>query len=209
MRDAVEAVPRESQRLSLTANPIAAILATTPGRLDLLRHVRDLRLPDAWIAAGAVRNAVWDHVHGFIQPTTLNDVDVIWFDPSDASAERDAALEAILRERCPDQVWQVRNQARMHIRNGDPPYRDCLHAMRHWLEIPTAVAARLSLDNRIEVITAFGPDDLLNLTLRPTPAGLHKLAVFQTRVETHGWLRTWPLVRVLIPDAAARTTPSA
>ncbi len=58
-------------------------------------------------------------------------------------------------------------------------------------------------------MTAFGPDDLLNLILRPTPAGLRKLDVFQTRVEAHGWLRTWPRARALIPTAATRTIPPA
>ncbi len=188
---------------------IAAILAATPGRLRLLRVVRDLHLPDTWIAAGAVRNSVWDHLHGFTNPSPLNDVDVIWFDPSDASAERDAELEATLRDRCPGPAWQVRNQSRMHLRNGDPPYRDSLDAMRHWPETATAVAARLCDDDRIEVITGFGPEDLLDLVLRPTPTGLQRLEAFWERVESRGWLRIWPRLRVLIPGAATQPTRSA
>lgn len=155
-----------------------------------------------------MRNPVWDHLHGFTRPTPLNDVDVIWFDLLDATAERDAELEATLRDRCPGPDWQVRNQARMHLRNGDPPYRDSLDAMRHWPETATAVAARLRDDGRIEVIAGFGPEDLLNLVLRPTPTGRRRLEAFQARVEARGWLRLWPGLRLLIPTAAARTAPS-
>lgn len=49
--------------------------------MRLLIIVADLKLPDGLIAAGFVRNLVWDHLHGK-NATPLNDVDVIFYDAS-------------------------------------------------------------------------------------------------------------------------------
>jgi len=35
----------------------------------------------------------------------------------------------------PDIRWSARNQARMHIRNGDPPYAGTTDALRHRLRV--------------------------------------------------------------------------
>jgi hypothetical protein len=48
-----------------------------------------LKLPDGYIAAGYIRNRVWDHLHGFTERTPLNDVDVVYFNPHDLSEETD------------------------------------------------------------------------------------------------------------------------
>ena len=53
---------------------------------------------------------------------------------------RDRAIEAELRALAPGIDWSVKNQARMHLRNGDPPYSGATDAMRHWPETATAIA---------------------------------------------------------------------
>lgn len=67
-----------------------------------LSAVRDLGL-DCWcIGAGAVRNLVWDTLHGFDTPSSLPDVDVAHFDTQDVTPQRDAAIakvQAVLDER--------------------------------------------------------------------------------------------------------------
>ena len=105
---------------------VEALIAA--GRLPLLEAVAALHLPDCWIAAGAVRNAVWDAAHGYVPSTPLNDVDVVWFQPGGSAAD-DAAIQLQLTEQMPDVRWEVKNQARMHVRQGQPPYRDSSHAM--------------------------------------------------------------------------------
>ncbi len=42
---------------------LQALLANDPVRLEILRAVRELELPDCWLAAGFVRSLVWDHLH--------------------------------------------------------------------------------------------------------------------------------------------------
>ncbi|CAH7108283.1 hypothetical protein VCHA54P496_10681 [Vibrio chagasii] len=59
---------------------IAALIEQDPLRTKILECVAQLDLPQCYVAAGFVRNLVWDHLHGFDNPTPLNDIDVIYFD---------------------------------------------------------------------------------------------------------------------------------
>ncbi len=180
-------------------------------RRAALLAVASLDLPDCWIGAGAIRTAVWDRLHGRPPAPPDGDVDVVWFDPARADPSLDRALEAVLRARAPGPDWSVRNQARMHARNGDAPYRSTMDAMRFWPETATAVAARCTAGG-CEVAAPFGFGDLVGLLLRPTPAfsGARHPA-FLARVRDKGWLARWPLLRLARGDAAtcpARDLPS-
>ena len=62
-------------------------------RLEALEQAAGLGLPDWCLAAGFVRNLVWDQLHGRTQSTPLNDIDLIYFDNTSASGERDRELE--------------------------------------------------------------------------------------------------------------------
>jgi uncharacterized protein len=148
---------------------ISDLIESRPDLLNLFRHVETLGLSDGWIGAGLIRNAVWDALHGWpLDHQTSGDVDVIFFDASNPSSARDEVLETHLRDACPGIPWSVKNQARMHLRNGDNPYQDSADAMCHWPETATAIAARLR-DGHVEVMAPLGIDDLLGLVVRPTP----------------------------------------
>jgi hypothetical protein len=157
-----------------------------------LSAVRDLGLPDWAIGAGFVRALVWDHLSGHAVPMPLGDVDVIYFDPSDLSATREAEFEALLQARVPGPPWSVKNQARMHFRNVDRPYRDTTDAIGHWLETATCVAVRLEADDGLTLLAPHGIADLVAMKLRPTPAGLAKRADFEARLAAKDWLGRWP-----------------
>ena len=158
-----------------------------------LRAVASLGLPDGWIAAGAVRNAVWDALHLYARSTPLADVDVIWFDPAQIDSDLDRALEARLTAMVPGVAWSVKNQARMHVRNGHSPYADCRDAMRFWPETATGIAARLTDTGAVEIQSAYGLDDLLGLVLRPSG----NEALFRERVAAKRWVETWPKLLVV------------
>ncbi|EGH29575.1 hypothetical protein PSYJA_11575 [Pseudomonas syringae pv. japonica str. M301072] len=117
---------------------IQSIISSDPVRWRLLEIVHSLKLPDCWIGAGFVRNAVWDYLHGRVSSPVSTDVDVIWFNAERCTPEEDAALEAVLSGLEPTVKWSVKNQARMHIQNGDEPYLCAIDAMRYWPETATA-----------------------------------------------------------------------
>ncbi|WP_218921030.1 nucleotidyltransferase family protein [Massilia putida] len=176
---------------------LQALIASDDRRMRVLRIVRDLGLPDCWVAAGFVRNRVWDHAHRRASSPLPQDIDVIWFDPAACGAERDAALETALRDRDGTSAWSVKNQARMHARNGDRPYRSAVDAMRHWPETATAVAVRLAARGEIEVAAPLGLDDLFGLIVRPTRRFLgEKHAVYLDRIRSKNWERDWPGLKI-------------
>ncbi len=167
--------------------------------IELLEGVRTLRLPDCWIGAGLLRNAVWDALHGISAGALRDsDVDVIYFDPIDNHPDRDRALEQHLLISLPGVPWSVRNQARMHERNGDRPYNSTEDAVRRWPETATAIAARLA-GTRVTLLAPHGIDDLVSLIVRPTPAFTRKLDQYRARITAKNWAATWP--RLTIIDA--------
>ncbi len=176
---------------------LQAILANDTSRWQALDVVRSLARPDCWIGAGFVRNAVWDHRHGRPASPPRTDVDVLWFDPAHTDPSEDLELEAILRSENPALDWSVKNQARMHMRNGDLPYASAVDAMRFWPETATAVAVRRTGANQCEVAAPFGLGDLFALVLRPTPrfAG-ERRGVFCDRITAKGWLAAWPRLKM-------------
>ncbi|HZH10420.1 MAG TPA: nucleotidyltransferase family protein [Microvirga sp.] len=129
---------------------IARFLEAHANLHALLLHVESLHLPDAWIGAGFIRNSVWDALHGHdVDAARPNDVDVIFFDPTETSKDRDEALEGKLKTVAPSIPWQVTNQARMHHRNGEAPYGNTQDAIACWPETATAIAAR-TVQGRVE-----------------------------------------------------------
>src|SRR5207253_6120634 len=147
---------------------IATIIAQDPVGMEQLRAVRSLALPDWCIAAGFVRNRVWDHLHGISPPRAPADIDVLYYDAGDTDTHREFEFEDRLDDLLPGLPWQVRNQARMHVWKGLPQHRDTADAMTYWLETVTAVGVRLERDDTLTVIAPLGTDDLLNLVCRPT-----------------------------------------
>lgn len=163
-----------------------------------LTIARDHGPAGGWIGAGFIRDAVWDALHG--RPWAASwrdggDVDLLYFEPSDISAAAERPIEVRLRKAAPEIPWSVKNQARMHLRNGDAPYRDMADALFQWLETATAIAARLE-GERVALLAPHGVDDLLGLTLRATPSGLGKPEAFEERVGAKKWLKRWPDLRL-------------
>jgi hypothetical protein len=174
---------------------VESILRADPFRWHVLVVASALGLPDSWIGAGFVRNAVWDHLHGRPSSPLTSDVDVIWYDLGRTDPTEDRRVEAALRVAEPFIAWSVKNQARMHTRNGDLPYASATEAMRCWPETATAVAVRRHGFDGCEIAAPFGLDDLLNLILRPTPRfSREKRGIYEDRLRTKDWTASWPLL---------------
>ncbi|OZI66888.1 nucleotidyltransferase family protein [Bordetella genomosp. 11] len=180
------------------ADRLKTILLNDPRRREVLLCVRALNLPDCWIGAGFVRNAIWNEREQRTAHHYPADVDVIWFDPERASAEFDSGIQDALRVMNPDIAWSVKNQARMHIRNGHDRYLSCAHAMEFWPETATAVAVRYAQSHEFEFLAPFGLSELFAGIVRPTPwARRDGAAAFDIRLREKKWLERWPSLRVL------------
>jgi hypothetical protein len=165
------------------------MLAKDRLRLEALSCVRLLNLPECYLAAGFVRNLVWDNLHQKLEPTPLNDVDVIYFDLNESSPDKYKAYELTLKAWLPQLHWQVRNQALMHLRNSDEPYKSSLDAMSYWPEKETAIGIRQLDNGHFDCISVFGYDSLFNLQVTYNPK--RSRSVFEHRIKSKGWLNTW------------------
>ena len=174
------------------AGDIVRLIEGHADMMRLLHAVQMQSLPDGWIGSGFVRDAVWDVLHDRpVDCSVLNDVDVVYFDRADASPARDRTIEAGLAARSPGVPWSVKNQARMHERNGVAPYADMTDAISRWPETATAIAARLS-NGRVELLAPHGVGDLLGLIVRPTPAFHERRDKVVQRVAAKNWRARWP-----------------
>lgn len=181
------------------ADALRALLRSDPERQRILSLVYSLDLPDCWIAAGFVRSAVWDFLHGRPASLPCADIDVIWFDPQ-SGRDADLHIEERLKRLDGSMTWSVKNQSRMHSGNGDPPYLSASDAMRFWPETATATAMRYAAGGDLEIAAPFGLDDLYGALVRPTPRFQQdKRAVFDERVMSKKWLAQWPKLRVVEP----------
>ena len=177
------------------------LLMSDPLRRQILETVATLNLPDCWIGAGFVRDAVWDSLHGYDVVELNGDVDVIWYDVALSRSEIDRVFEQQLSDKVPGLLWSVKNQARMHLRNNDAPYSSAAEAMRHWPETATAVAARLDSFGEVEINAPLGLEDLFALVLRPTPRfTTDKLSIFLDRVSSKSWIDRYPKLSLIMPE---------
>lgn len=173
---------------------IVELIEQDSTRIKALDCVAQLGLPQCFIAAGFVRNLVWDSLHNFEKSTVLNDVDVIYFDLNELNPESYLLYEAQLNSCMPELNWQVRNQALMHERNDDVPYTSSLDAMSYWPEKETAIAIRKIGQNQYECISSFGFESLFNYSITHNPK--RSLEIFEKRVRQKGWLVRWSSLKI-------------
>ena len=169
-----------------------ALLRADPLRMACLWAARELALPDWALGAGFVRNLIWDHLHQKAEPTPLNDIDLIYLDPGDPEGADEREHEAWLRIRLPDQRWEVRNQARMHVRQQVPPFASSLEALSHWVEVPTCIGVRLLANDEFEWLAPHGFGHNWSLQVSANPRCRQESRIFIDRIRDKEWQRIWP-----------------
>jgi hypothetical protein len=178
---------------------LEAILRSTPWFMQALLAARQVAAPDWLIGAGAIRNAVWD---GFREPTPLADIDLVFFDSTDASVDREREVEEALMSQLPVVPWEARNQAAVHLWFPQKfgyevePFGSTAEAIASWPETATAVAVRLDEDDGLTVVAPCGLGDLLGLVHRRNPVRV-TVEEYERRLATKGIAELWPRVTII------------
>ncbi len=186
---------------------LIGLVRANPELMRMLRTIRDLRLPDWRVVAGAVYQTVWNSQTGRAPNHGLKDYDVAYFDASDLSWDAEdavirrvvAAFKEPLRSRI-----EVRNQARVHLwfkdHFGDDyaPLPDTDTMIARFVSPAFAAGIRLEEDDSISVSAPFGLEDMFAMTIRPNPD--RPLSGSWPTVVAKACER-WPEITVIEPNA--------
>lgn len=203
---------RNVERLKLYQR-VCEIIQADSQRMSCLHALQQLALPQGYLGAGFLRNAIWDFLHQKSTPTPLNDVDVIYFDANNRQRAKDTFYEMQLNEVLPQVKWQVKNQARMHVLHGHAPYKNCEEAISYWIEKETCVAIALSTIDSValsasarlrssfetagtfEILAPFGLQGNFAGTISINPK-YPRPDVFNKRIQNKRWCEIWPTLTV-------------
>ena len=173
---------------------ILEVFRKNPDMMTILTIIRDLGLKDSWLAAGSVRNFIWNLLSDKSPFDSETDVDVIFFDP-DVSYEETVSLEKKLREDFPQYQWELKNQVYMHQHSPHTaPYTSSRDAMSKYSERCTAIGVRLHADATLELFAPYGLEDILNFQVSPTPHFLdneERMKLYQERLSKKKWQEKW------------------
>ena len=178
------------------------IIKNTPWFMRALRAVRSVAPLEACIGSGAVRNAVWDALHGYSKPSFLADVDVPYFDPDDLSETSEKRYEKWLVELEPEFTWDVKNQAAVHLwfhkvfGHEVEPLRSIRDAAATWPETALAVTVGLREDDTVEITAPLGLDDLFSMVVRRNPRRV-SVETYEKRIAEKRYSNRWPRVRIV------------
>ena len=176
---------------------LTRIVLGVPWLVEVLQCVHRIGPPGAYVGAGAIRNTVWDFVHGRVSDAPHGDIDVVYFSLSDRSAAHTERLKHALRQ----YDWEVTNQALVHewqsaeLGRAVAPYGSLHDALRVWPETATSVAVALTGTTELDILAPHGLTDLFAMRVRPSPNILEP-AHYSRRIESKRWSSRWPLVAV-------------
>ncbi len=197
--------PHSNRPAADLAETLRRLLLASPWHCRALDAVAACPAADAWIAAGAIRDLVWDERfgHGF-DPARVKDVDVVFFDPTDLRPEHDTGVESALRRIAPEFEWEAKNQAAVHLwypgRFGSDvePLHSIADAVATFPETASAVAARRPA-GELEICAPLGLDDLFNGIWRRNPRRV-SAAEAAARLARKNVGERWPRVRIAPDD---------
>lgn len=157
--------------------------------------------PEAYLAAGIIRQLVWSTLHRQQYDIRHMEIDVVFYDP-DLKHISEKDIQAALHQLFPDNVWDVVNQATVHhwyvTEQGKKisPYSSLINALSTWPETATAIAVRLNHDDQLEIIAPFGLEDLFELKLRWNSKLVSK-PLFLDRIRQKNWMERWPKLKIM------------
>jgi len=180
---------------------LEAAVRGNPWLAAILDRFDAIALPDAWLVAGAIAQTIWNQAARRAPEAGIKDVDLVYFDAADLSAEAEAAHERRLRDAFADLpvALDVKNEARVHLwyerKFGKPiaPYRSTADAIATFPTTATSVGVRIHRD-RFETCAPFGLDDLFGLVVRANRRQIDEPA-YATKVAR--WRPIWPALTVL------------
>ena len=102
----------------LTEEAIVEQIQADPEMMTVLAIIRDLNLADAWLAAGAVRNFIWNQLSGRPGFDATTDLDLVFYDPTISYEEtQQSTCDAVSKypEQCTALAVRLRKDGQLEI----------------------------------------------------------------------------------------------
>ncbi len=178
------------------------ILEQNPFITEILVRADRLDAPNWYLAAGCISQTVWNDSHEFPSTANIKDYDLVYFDESDLSYERENfMIEKSLEifSGIPVEI-EVRNEARVHLWYKDhfgytiEPYRSVENAIASFPCTATSIGAKYDEKGEFLVYSPFGFEDLFSLIIRPNKRQVTE-EIYMEKVNR--WKKLWPRLKVI------------
>lgn len=183
-----------------TQEDVKTIIKETPELMEILTIIQGLKLEQACLCAGMLRNTIWNHLTGKERACVSTDVDVIYFDQQ-APYHEGIRIQNKLLCSYPQYQWEVRNQVYMHYKNPHTlPYSSVFDALSKFPEQCTAIGAKLNGQQEVELIVPYGVTDILDFTVKPTPFVMEdneRIKIYESRIAKKEWGKLWPQLKII------------
>lgn len=184
----------------MTDEDLKAMLLANPKCYRVLQIIRDLSLPDVWLAAGSVRNFIWNTLSEKPAFDDDTDLDVVFFAPHLSDTDT-VQLEKQVKQDFPNFRWELKNQTDIHQHSPNTLlYTSTCDAISKYPERCTAIAVRLNQADELELFAPYGLADILDFCVRPTPhflADAERMQVYHQRLAKKNWQEKWPQLQLL------------
>ena len=179
-----------------TMNNLRVALSQNRWIEEILTRFDEIDLPDSWLVAGCVAQTIWNLRCNQPAELSIKDVDLIYFDAQDLTAETESAHEKRLRDlfRALPLKLDVKNEARVHLWYQDrfgysiKPYSSSADAIASFPTTATSVGIR-RVFGKFECCAPFGLDDLFGLVVKPNKRQITR-AIYEAKIAR--WRSIWP-----------------
>lgn len=164
--------------LHLQLKHLQKVLATNPVLVDVLTRAATLKLPNWYLAAGALSQTVWNSVSGLPPHTGIHDYDLVYHNGSDLSYEAEDTVIQAGKKLFADigAEVEIRNQARVHIWYEKkfgvkfPPHQSVEAGIDSWISTSAMLGVRLEENGEWIFYAPRGLSDYFNMVVRPNTA---------------------------------------
>ena len=196
------AVPRNQRGcVHSQEDQLRQLLSRSPIVAPIVDRWPDIGLPDCWLVAGCLAQTVWNDAFGLPATHGISDIDLVYFDGEDLSAETEAGHAERIRALFADLgLWiDVKNEARVHLSyaekfgSAQASYVSTEDAITTFPTTATAVGVQPRAEG-LHVFAPYGLSDLLGLIVRPNKKQITQ-AIYDAKVKK--WQARWPGLHVV------------
>lgn len=166
----------------------------------ILRLAPKLNMPNWYLGAGCIAQTIWNKLHGFDLNNGIKDYDLVYYDSSDLSDEKEEFYIQKGKKLFGDILVQIKNEARVHLwyekHFGSPikPYKSVEDAINSWPTTATCIAVKYDNQHRLIVYAPYGLNDLFGMIIRPNKTQITK-EIYLEKVKR--WKKIWYKLKII------------